>query len=128
LCENKICVGKKLNEDCEPDALVECDSGLFCSKSSKKCVEQLIENEDCHSHVDVSIKDPRLLPEGSNFMTMCRGGYMCMGNEDIRRCMPFRGGAVGNFCNFTLNGHYECEFGLQCHKKQYKCVEHSVFI
>jgi hypothetical protein len=94
----------------------------------KKCVGQLIENEDCHSHVDASIKDPRLLPEGSNFMTMCRGGYMCMGNEDNRRCMPFRGGAVGNFCNFTLNGHYECEFGLQCHKTQYKCVEHSVII
>ena len=126
ICIGNFCKGKGKGEICDSTKLVECDSGLFCSKITNACIPQLEENEDCHDHVDNSIKDPRQLPEGSNFMIMCKGGFMCMGDTKQRKCRPFRGGSIGSYCDFSMNRHYECEFGLQCDKISKKCIDHGV--
>eukprot|EP01080_Neovahlkampfia_damariscottae_P009804 gene9804-2129_t len=124
-CAQNICRGKDVGEICDPRQLIECDEGLFCSKKTNACIPRIDENEDCHDHVDSNIRNPRMLPEGSNFMIMCKGGFMCMGTTKKRECRPYRGGGIGTYCDYSLNGHYECEFGLRCDRSAKKCVEHS---
>lgn len=48
-----------------------------------------------------------------------------MGDANNKRCEKYRGGNIGDTCNYARDGHYGCKFGLQCDKTLNRCYEHG---
>jgi hypothetical protein len=124
-CSRGRCVGRNFNDPCNPTNVVECDQNLFCSFSTKKCQRQLVLNETCGIHLENAEIDPRSVPDGSNFNILCKGGMMCMGEKDNKKCLWYRNGDVDTPCNFQRDRHNGCKFGLQCNSQTNKCYVHG---
>jgi len=124
-CLDHICKGFMLNESCDPNKEVQCDSGLFCSFLTKTCMNQRKYNETCGEHLENENLDPNLRPEGTDFNVICQAGSICKGIHIPKKCEPYRQGKVNEPCNYEIDGSMGCRFGLSCDPKQGRCVNNN---
>jgi hypothetical protein len=109
-CSNNYCSSKDLNS-CNPESFNGCDEGFFCSKQGH-CTESLLQNQNCSNVFFNSDIKPILQLDGSNFMSVCKPGFICLGtNNSDQKCVPYRNAKINEKCNFERNSHLECDWG-----------------
>jgi len=97
-CTRGVCTGTKLGKSCNPRSPNECDEGLYCSLSSKKCKPQRSVGDDgCRDVADYS-----------NYLSVCSGFSMC--NTATDKCTEILSLDEGELCGDVLN----CGLELDC--------------
>jgi hypothetical protein len=114
-CENKVCTGSKVDEDCGDNH--HCLSGNYCEKS--KCKAQKKENDPCESHYECGNafvcveskcqKKYYSLPAGSKADSdfLCQTGKRTINGE----CTYLKSTGTKNVTEANLT---RCEYGKQC--------------
>lgn len=89
LCDSntKLCRGKEFGDPCNPEGVVQCDRGFYCSKRTKTCQRQLDVGDKCEDFLP-EVPDNEI-KEGTNFMVICRGGSKCVGVKGNKFCKKF---------------------------------------
>ncbi|KAL4507220.1 hypothetical protein ABPG72_002013 [Tetrahymena utriculariae] len=114
ICEDKICKGKSLSEDCDDDSQQFCDSNLSCV--NKKCQKVKQEGESCQSTSECDNKSFCYSDLCVKYGSLSDGGKIEGSSNRVEiKCSSFlvdeKGTCINNNESITISS---CPFSKKC--------------